>query len=93
MQLWDTPGQEQYRSLISIYYRNIRGVVCVISLAESPEEQTVAEQLKGLDYWIEELNNSSEINEKLSFILLGNKADLTDAQDTTNDELIRHWCK
>ena len=68
-------------------------MVCVISLAESPADPTVAEQLKGLDYWIEELNNSSEINEKLSFVLLGNKADLAGAEDTTSDELIRNWCK
>ena len=50
-------------------------------------------QLEGLDYWIEELNNSSEINEKLSFVLLGNKADLAESENTTCDDLIREWCK
>ena len=57
-----------------MYYRNIKGVVLVISLEDSAK--SVTEQLKGIDYWMEELNNSSEITEKLAFIILGNKADL-----------------
>ena len=92
MQLWDTPGQEVYRSLVSCYYRNIHGVVLVVSLEDSPSTQRVKEYLKGLDYWMDELNNSSEISEKLSFIILGNKADLDSSNYSPCDELIKSWC-
>ena len=75
-----------YRSLVSIYYRNVQGVVLVVSLQDSPAIWRVLQQLKGLKYWMEELNNSSEINENLSFIILGNKADLADPNDCPCDE-------
>ena len=73
-----------------MYYRNIRGVVLVISLEDSAK--SVTEQLKGIDYWMEELNNSSEITEKLAFIILGNKADLVKGDSSYGDEKIRQWC-
>ena len=82
-----------YRSLVSIYYRNVQGVVLVISLEDSPSTWRVLEQLKGLDYWMKELSNSNEINEKLSFIILGNKADLAVTENCPCDVYIRKWCK
>ena len=74
-----------------MYYRNIRGVVLVISMEDSAK--SVTEQLKGIDYWMEELNNSSEITEKLACIILGNKADLMKGDSSYSDEKIRQWCK
>ena len=74
-----------------MYYRNIKAVVLVISLEDSAK--SVTEQLKGIDYWIEELNNSSEITDKLTFIILGNKADLMKGDSSCSDEKIRQWCR
>ena len=41
LQLWDTPGQELYRSLIKIYYRNVQGVILVVSLEDAPDTTRV----------------------------------------------------
>ena len=39
--MWDTPGQELYRSLIKIYYRNVQGVILVVSLEDAPDTARV----------------------------------------------------
>ena len=67
----------------------MQGVVLVVSLEDCPSTWRIIEQLKGLDYWIKELNNSSEISEKLSFIILGNKADLAEEKNSPCDALIQ----
>ena len=41
LQLWDTPGRELYRSLIKIYYRNVQGVILVVSLEDAPDTTRV----------------------------------------------------
>ena len=42
---------------------------------------------------MEELNNSSKISEKLSFIILGNKADLAETKNCPCDAYIHKWCQ
>ena len=45
LQLWDTPGQETYRSLVKIYYRKVQAIVLVISLEDAPKTDRVVKQL------------------------------------------------
>ena len=103
LQLWDTPGQETFRSLVKIYYRNVQAVVLVISLQESPLIESVTKQLAKLEYWLSELSNNSSQGSDTSFILLGNKADLLQKEghlggDDVNlmkdlANLIYSWCE
>ena len=77
LQLWDTPGQEIYRSLVKIYFRNVQAVVLVVSLENAPDTERLTKQLANLDYWIEQLNESIECSDdQIAFILLGNKSDV-----------------
>ena len=77
LQLWDTPGQEIYRSLVKIYFRNVQAVVLVVSLENAPDTERLTKQLTNLDYWIEQLNESIECSDdQMAFILLGNKSDV-----------------
>ena len=57
LQVWDTPGQEIYRSLVKLYYRNVQGVVLVVSLDEN--SFGIAKQLASLDYWLEEMSQAA----------------------------------
>ena len=50
LQVWDTPGQEQFRSIVKMYYRNVQGVVLVVSLDDN--SYGIAKQLASLDYWL-----------------------------------------
>ena len=66
MQIWDTAGQEKYRSLGPIYYRNASAGIAVFDI-------TNQDSLKGLQQWIEEFKKNTE--EPLVYIV-GNKIDL-----------------
>jgi small GTP-binding protein len=76
MQIWDTAGQEKYRSLGPIYYRNSAAGIAVFDL-------TSKETLPGLEKWITEFKKYTE--EPLLFIV-GNKSDLDGQQAIQRDE-------
>lgn len=67
MQIWDTCGQEVYRSLITSFYRNSSLAVLVYSIDNH-------ESYDNLDLWLKELKTFSSPDAKI--FLIGNKADL-----------------
>lgn len=78
MQIWDTAGQEKYRSLGPIYYRNSAAGVCVFDM-------TSKETLPSLDKWISEFRKHAE--DALIFVV-GNKIDLPEeSQQVTRAEV------
>ena len=48
LQIWDTAGSEQFRSLTPIYYKSA-AAVCLVY------DSTSAESFDGLKFWVEEL--------------------------------------
>ena len=84
LQIWDCAGQEKYRALTRIYYRDVQGCVLVFSLNDVKTLYDIR------DYWINEIEDNNMINP--IFILVGNKSDLsinTD-YDVIND-LVRNY--
>lgn len=67
LQLWDTAGQEKFRSLISSYYRNAQGVILIFDM-------TNIDSFKNLDMWLMELDYYAEVN--VQRLLVGNKFDM-----------------
>jgi small GTP-binding protein len=67
LQIWDTAGQEIYRSVTKNYLHDSNGILIVFDLTN---EKT----FEDLDSWIEDINNTVE--EKVPKILIGNKSDL-----------------
>ena len=71
--LWDTAGQEAFRSLIRTYYKNTCGVVIVYDI-------TSRRSFEDVKYWISEYdkhntcNNMSHIHNPM---IIGNKIDLS----------------
>lgn len=65
IQLWDTAGEERYRSMAPIYASGACGAVIVVDL-------TRPETLEDVPSWIECLDRPG----KVPFILVGNKCDL-----------------
>ena len=76
MQIWDTAGQEKYRSLGPIYYRNSVAGICVFDM-------TNKETLSGLEKWISEFRKQT--NEPILYIV-GNKIDIQDKITVTEEE-------
>ena len=67
MQIWDTCGQEVYRSLISSFYNNTSLAIIVYAI---DNEQS----FKNLEFWLNELRTKS--NPDINIFLVGNKCDL-----------------
>jgi len=66
-ELWDTAGQEQYNSLVPMYYRGAVGCVLVYDIS-------VAASFNRLQRWVHELRTNGPPN--LTIVLAANKADL-----------------
>ena len=71
LQIWDTCGQEAYRSLINSFYHSSSLAILVYSI---DSEQS----FNNLEMWINEVKNKG--NPDISFILIGNKADLEESR-------------
>lgn len=78
--VWDTAGQEAYRSLISVYFRGCELALLVFDL-------TSRESFEAIDSWIDEIKNNSG-NDNFHLIIVGNKSDLVDKIIITEEEAI-----
>ena len=77
IQIWDTAGQEAYRSITRSYYKNS---TCVFIVYDITEKKTFDD----VDIW---LRDCREICYKNVLIyLIGNKSDLEDKRQVTTEE-------
>ena len=67
--IWDTCGQEKYRSLTRQYFKDAHGVILVYSVDND-------NSLLGAQSWLKEIKNNC--NENTCIILVGNKIDKPD---------------
>ncbi len=76
MQIWDTCGQEVYRSLISSFYTNSSLAIIVYSIENK-------ESFDNLEFWLNELRLKA--NPDINIFVIGNKCDLDDKRQVTKD--------
>ena len=67
LQIWDTAGEERYRTITASYYRGAHAIAIVFDLTE-------IETFEHVKRWIEDINKYAKEN-VLKF-LIGNKSDL-----------------
>jgi Ras-related protein Rab-2A len=81
LQIWDTAGQEAFRSITRSYYR---GAVCCIIVFDVTDRQTFVD----VPLWIEELKVQcvNPYFDKCVKILIGNKIDLVSNRDVSKYE-------
>ena len=77
LQIWDTCGQEMYRSLISNFYRNASLAMIVYSIDSK-------ESFLHINTWLKDVKIQSHPDVKI--ILIGNKSDLVDNRAVTYEE-------
>jgi small GTP-binding protein len=70
-QVWDTVGQERFRSITSTYYHGAHGALIVYDIANY-------QSFKSVPKWLAELDHYAE--PALIRMLIGNKADLAEAR-------------
>jgi small GTP-binding protein len=73
LQIWDTCGQETYRSLVANFYRNSQIAIMVYSIDDR-------KSFEDLLYWLKILKANS--NRCVKLMLVGNKSDIEDRKVT-----------
>ena len=71
LQIWDTCGQEKFRSLISNFYRNSSLAMIVYSIIDK-------ESYNNIDLWLNEIKTQTSPDIKI--FLIGNKTDLVNSR-------------
>ena len=77
LQIWDTCGQEIYKSLISNFYRNSSLAVLVYAIDNK-------ESFNHVENWLNDLK--SQANTDVRIFLVGNKADLEEDRKIKKEE-------
>ena len=72
LQIWDTAGAEEYRSINSLYYKKAAVVLLVYSVTDY-------ESFDALRYWVEEIETNGEPN-CIKFVV-GTKIDDTEVEE------------
>ena len=77
LQIWDTCGQELYRSLVTNFYRNCSLAIIVYAINSKPSFESI-------ESWLKELRTHSNPDAKV--FLIGNKVDLEKERQVTTEE-------
>ena len=77
-QIWDTCGQEKYRSLISSFYNNLSLAIIIYAINDK-------NSFDNINLWLNDLKNKANVDIKI--VLIGNKVDLSDERVVSNEEL------
>ena len=75
LQLWDTSGEERFRSITKNFYRNANGVFLVYDITKEESFQNIRDWLRDI----------KEYNGDLKIMILGNKLDLIDQRVVTTE--------
>ena len=82
LRIWDTSGQERYRSITQNFYRNANGILFVFDL-------TKKDTFDNIKNW---LTDSQNFEAKVIKILVGNKADLIEERKV-NQEIVERFAE
>lgn len=77
LQIWDTAGQESFRSITRSYYRGSIGALLVYDI-------TKRQSFENLQKWLEEMKENAY--SKMTTILIGNKVDLENERQVSFEE-------
>eukprot|EP01036_Dinobryon_divergens_P026520 gene26520-35186_t len=77
LQIWDTAGQETFRSITRSYYRDAAGALLVYDITRRITFNHVSR-------WLEEMRENG--NPNMTIMLIGNKSDLEHKREVTTKE-------
>ncbi len=76
LQIWDTAGQDRFRTITSTYYRGAHGIIVVYDI-------TVLDSFNNVKVWLTEIDRYASDN--VCKLLVGNKCDLADRRHVEYD--------
>ena len=71
LQIWDTAGNERFRTITKTYYKGAHGIIILYDVSDIYSFKDVR------NYWFKELKKANVL-EKVDIFLVGNKIDKTD---------------
>jgi len=77
LSIWDTAGQEKFRSLTSSYYRGTHGIILVYDVARR-------NTFTAIEHWLEEVENYCT-NPDVIKLLVANKIDVAEREVTKEE--------
>ena len=77
LQIWDTIGQDRFRSITKNYYKGAQGIVLIYDITEKDTFKSVKE-------WVKSIKN--EADKKVVVILVGNKIDCIEERKVSKEE-------
>jgi small GTP-binding protein len=84
VKIWDTAGQEQYKSLTRNFYRNSNGVIIVYDVTNKSSFEKIQE-------WVQSVYDNTDRSIKM--ILVGNKIDLNREVSTEEGKKLAEFYK
>ena len=77
IQIWDTAGQDRFRSITKNYFKGAHGIVLLYDITDKGTFESVRN-------WIKQIKE--EVDDNVCIILVGNKIDLEDKRQVTKEE-------
>lgn len=78
LQIWDTAGQENFRSITQAYYKGAIGALVVFDI-------TNAQSFENLQKWINDAKSNTN-SDNFELIILGNKHDLVQCRKVSKEQ-------
>lgn len=75
--IWDTLGQEKFKSLAKSYYKGAQGIILIYDI-------TSTSTFESIDKWIEDIKEKAP--EDIQLLLLGNKCDLESERKISKEQ-------
>ena len=76
-QIWDTAGQEKYKSITGAYFKGSKGALVVYDITQKSTYES-------LEKWVNDLKSAGD--PKITIILIGNKSDLEENRQVTKEQ-------
>ena len=77
LQIWDTAGQDSFKSITRAYYRGSAAALICYDI-------TCKESFENLETWLDECKENG--NPEMTLVLVGNKTDLEDQREVDTEE-------
>ena len=77
IQIWDTAGQDRFRSITKNYYKGAHGIILIYDI-------TTKQTFQNVKNWITTIKE--EVSDKVKIILVGNKIDDEESRKVSTEE-------
>lgn len=77
IQIWDTSGEERFKTITKQYYRNANGVILVFDITDR-------HSFNDINHWLSDIKDNGPDN--INMIIVGNKVDIAEQREVSFEE-------